>query len=327
MIINTIYTIRSDIMEGKESTFISEIRSFNRFYTKILGLLDKHILDSPYSLTEVRILLEIGKLHDCTANKLVAKLDIDRGYMSRVLKGFEKSGLIEKKESSEDKRFSILRLTDKGSSILSELEGRSDRQVEGLIGHMSEEEKQKLVASMRSIKSAMLSGINPVQIRTYEKTDLEYVINRHRELYAVEYGFGTEFTDYVEKYVKKFDEYHDADKENIWIAEEDGRPVGMIAIVKADESTAQLRWFLIEPEARGLGLGYMLMNTVMDFCLEKGYKHIFLWTVSILGAARKLYKSFGFKLTETKTNDSWGKELVEERWDTVIREPYLLLDK
>jgi GNAT superfamily N-acetyltransferase len=164
----------------------------------------------------------------------------------------------------------------------------------------------------------LLSGINPVIIRAYEKTDLEYEINRHRELYAAEYGFGTGFTDYVEKYVRKFDEHHDADKENIWIAEEGGRPVGMIAIVKADEAAAQLRWFLIEPEARGLGLGYMLMNTVMDFCREKGYRHIFLWTVNILGAARKLYGSFGFRLTETKPNDSWGKELVEERWDMDI---------
>ena len=302
-------------MENKADTFISEIRSFNRFYTKILGLLDKHILDSTYSLTEVRILIEIKKLEECTANKLISKLDIDRGYMSRVLKNLEKGGLVEKESSSADRRITILNLTEKGSNILLELEEKADKQVEKLTSHMSDNEQQKLLDSMKSIKNALLDGINPVTIRTYKAEDIDYVINRHRELYGTEYGFGAEFTDYVGKYVLKFDEHHDESKENIWIAEVAGRPVGMIAIVKADEKTAQLRWFLIEPDMRGLGLGYKLMNTVVDFCKEKGYKHVFLWTVSILEAARTLYTYFGFELTESKANDSWGRHLIEERWD------------
>lgn len=302
-------------MVNKLDPFISEIRSFNRFYTKILGLLDKHILDSPYSLTEVRILLEIKKIKDCTANKLISKLDIDRGYMSRVLKSFENGGLVERESSSADKRFIILRLTGKGREILSELEERSGRQVESLISHLTDIEQQKLVDSMKNIKNSLLDGINPVTIRTYKAEDLGYIINRHRELYDTEYGFGSEFSDYVEKYVLKFSEQHDESMENIWIAEADGKPVGMIAIIKADEKTAQLRWFLIEPHMRGLGLGYKLMNTVMDFCKEKGYKHVFLWTVNILEAARTLYKRFGFELTESKPNNSWGGNLTEERWD------------
>lgn len=302
-------------MKNKEDSLVPEIRSFNRFYTNILGLLDKHILNSPYSLTEVRILLEINKMKECTANKLISKLSIDRGYMSRVLKRFEANGLIIKENSSADRRITILCLTEKGKQILSELEDRSSKQVEHLINHLSNSEQQKLVDSMKNIKNALLDGICPVTIRTYEPQDLEYIINRHRELYDLEYGFGSEFSDYVEKYVLKFDEHHDESKENIWIAEAEGKPIGMIAIVSVDASTAQLRWFLIEPHMRGIGLGYKLMKTAVDFCREKNYKHVFLWTVSILEAARSLYKHFSFKLTESKANESWGEHLMEERWD------------
>jgi len=302
-------------MEGKTDWYISQIRSFNRFYTKILGLLNRHILDSPYSLTEVRILLEIGRLKSCTANRLIDKLEIDRGYMSRVLKSFESSGLIQKKGTDSDRRKLMLELTEKGKTTLAELEARSGRQLESLIGHLNDQERQELVRSMNSIKRALLSSINPVAIRTYRKEDLDYIIGRHRALYASEYGFGKEFGDYVEKYVLKFDEQHDEDKENIWIGEVDGKPVGMIALVKVDDMTAQLRWFLTEPEMRGAGLGHMLMDTVMNFCKSKGYKHIFLWTVNILEAARALYSRYGFLLTESKANDTWGGKLLEERWD------------
>lgn len=302
-------------MENKGDLLVSEIRSFNRFYTNILGLLDKHILDSPYSLTEVRILLEIKKIKDCTAKKLIGKLAIDRGYMSRVLKRFENDGLVAKENSEADKRITILRLTPAGKSVLHELEERSDRQAESLISHLSWDEQQILVSSMKSIKNALVDGINPVKIRAYEPKDIDYIIKRHRELYDIEYGFGREFGDYVEKYVLEFDEHCDKDSENIWIAEADGKQVGVIAIVKVDDSTAQLRWFLIEPHMRSKGLGYRLMKTAVDFCGEKKYKHVFLWTVSILEAARTLYKQFGFELTESKTNDTWGGHLTEERWD------------
>lgn len=152
-------------------------------------------------------------------------------------------------------------------------------------------------------------------IRTYKTNDIEYIIRRHREIYTDEHGFGPEFGDYVEKYVLKFDKTHVEDKEKIWIAEIDNKPAGVIAIVKADDTTAQLRWFLIEPEMRGKGLGHKLMKTALDFCKERNYKHVFLWTVSSLETARHLYKSYGFRLTETMTNDTWANNLTEERWD------------
>jgi N-acetylglutamate synthase-like GNAT family acetyltransferase len=159
-------------------------------------------------------------------------------------------------------------------------------------------------------------GNGSVLIRSYHKDDVDYIIDRHRELYDKEYGFSSEFVDYVEKYVKEFDKSHDETKENIWIAETGGKRVGMIALVKAAEDTAQLRWFLIEPEMRGKGLGHRLMKTLIDFSKEKGYRHVFLWTVDILKAARHLYEYYGFKLTETVKNDVWtGDVILEERWD------------
>lgn len=160
-----------------------------------------------------------------------------------------------------------------------------------------------------------MDNLVDVVVRTYKPEDIAYIIKRHREIYDDEYGFGQEFGYYIEKYVREFDGNHDETQENIWIAEMNGKPTGVIALVRATDAAAQLRWFLIEPEMRGKGLGRKLMDRIMDFCNEKNYKHVFLWTVDKLEAARHLYKSYGFNLTEIKENNSWGNNITEERWD------------
>lgn len=258
----------------KDRQIISEIRSFNRFFTNILGLLNQHILDSAYSLTEVRILLEIDRNKECTANLLMNKLNIDRGYMSRILKRFKTDGLICKENSTSDARSLYIYLTPAGKDMLSELEEKSGNQIWELISHLTDSEREKMVESMKYIENALINRINPVNIRTYQTGDIEYIIKRHRELYKDEYGFSPEFGDYVAKYVRQFDKKHDPGRENIWIAEVEGKPVGVIAVVRIDATTAQLRWFLVEPEMRGRGLGHKLMKTVMDFCKAKEYRHI-----------------------------------------------------
>lgn len=155
-----------------------------------------------------------------------------------------------------------------------------------------------------------------IKIRPYEEKDIEFVINRHRDLYDMEYKFSSEFSDYVEVYVNKFNENHDKDKENMWIVECEGKSVGVIAIVKVDDFTAQLRWFLIEPKMRGHKLGHELMKTAINFCTEKGYNHVLLWTVDILETARHLYSKYRFTLTESVDNTTWTNNLLkEERWD------------
>lgn len=175
-----------------------------------------------------------------------------------------------------------------------------------------------ILSKIRSGDESMEINNNPILIRTYQPGDIEYIVKRHRELYEVEYGFNTKFGDYVEKYMHKFDICHDKTQENIWVAERERKVIGTIALVKVDDSTAQLRWFLIEPEIRGKGLGHTLMKTTIDFCKEKNYKHVLLWTVNILDTARHLYKSYGFNLTETQENEEWGCKLTEERWDLYL---------
>lgn len=306
-------------MDEEKNLIISEVRSFSRFYTNIIGLLNESILDCPYSLTEVRVLLEIKKIENCTANILIDKLNIDRGYMSRILNRFETNDLITKENSPNDGRVFFLNLTSKGKKTLWDLEEKSNNQIKSLIDPLSKNDYKKLADSLRYIKSALSQGFNSIKIRKFNPTDIEYIIKCHRELYKIEYEFTPEFSDYVEVYVTKFNEHHDETKENIWIAESDGRPVGVIAAVKVDTSSAQLRWFLIEPEMRGKGLGNTLMKTAIDFCKEKNYKHILLWTVNVLETARHLYKSYGFNLTESIDNNTWTNHLIkEERWDLYL---------
>ncbi|MEY7999214.1 GNAT family N-acetyltransferase [Clostridium sp. Mt-5] len=305
-------------MEEKNCLIVSEVRSFSRFYTKILGLLNQDILDSPYSLIEARILFEIGEIPNCTSNILVGKLNMDPGYISRILGRFNSDGLITKEKSSKDGRYTFISLTSRGKEILLSLSQKSNNQIIALTNPLTQSEREKLVESMKYIKNLLSpSSIDrSLKIRTYKLKDINYIIEKHKKLYKDEFGFSHEFADYVEKYLIQFHKSHDEDKENIWIAEINGKPSGVIAIAKADDSTAQLRWFLIEPEARYRRLGHTLLQTALDFSRKKNYNHIFLWTADVLKAARHLYKSYGFNLTESKNNTTWTDHLVkEERWD------------
>lgn len=299
----------------KNNHAVLEIRRFNRFYTDILGLLNQHILESPYSLTEARIILEIDRIKDCTANKLIDKLHIDRGYLSRILNGFEKKGLIRKENFPTDRRFYFLYLTQKGKEILNDLENKSNQQVQALITSLKEDEQRKLLDAMKHIENALSSTFHSIKIRNFCSSDTDWVIEKHVDLYEKEYGFDNTFRQYVESAVYKFQEDFIIQKENLWIAEVNGKSEGMIAIVRVDNDTAQLRWFLIDSKMRGKGLGNKLMSTAIDFCKQRDYQYVLLWTVSILDAARHLYERYGFTLSETVEHNIWGKDLVEERWE------------
>lgn len=303
-------------MDKCDDKIISEVRSFSRFYTNIIGLLDQSILNSTYSLTEARILFEIGQSNECTAKELSNSLDVDRGYVSRILSEFETNGLIVKEISKQDGRVCHLYLTQKGKDEFTMLCDRSNKQIEKLIKDLSEDEKDKLVESFKYIKYKLSNGHHNIKIRDYEQRDVDFIINRHAVLYQKEYGFTEDFTKYVSIYVNKFIEDHDKERENIWIAECNGKNVGVIAVVKESDTTAQLRWFLIEPEMRGKGLGKQMVDMALDFCREKGYKHVFLLTLSMLKPARHIYSEHGFTLTDTKINDEWATyPIEEERWD------------
>ncbi|MFA9378705.1 MAG: GNAT family N-acetyltransferase [Lachnotalea sp.] len=297
------------------SNAITQIRSFNRFYTKVLGLLDQHILESAYSLTEVRVLHEISRTNQCTAMVLGNHLEIDRSYMSRIIKHLGKGELITKVQSSLDNRIYYIALTQKGLNIIEELNEKSEDQIKKLFEYIEPEELDRILEAMNVIKSRITESMYHVTIRNFVQDDIEYLILRHQSLYPVEYGLSSIFADSVKLVVQQFVEHFDSNMECILIAEANGCRLGSIAIAKADSKTAQLRFFLLEPEARGKGIGKMLIESALQFSRERGYLHIFLETISKLKTARYLYKSNGFEITHTHEKPEWGMDVIEERWE------------
>lgn len=300
----------------KKNDIITEIRGFNRFYTNILGLLDQQIIDSGYSLTEARILFEIGKTDACTANQLCSILDIDRSYMSKIVNKFEKKQLISRSVSSADSRNIEIHMTEEGKAVLHDLESRANAQIEDLISQFDMKECEKLIGGIRTVKKYFSRATKEIRIRPYQTEDIRYVIDRQLSLYEAERHFTTDiWKDYLTKGVIALVEKFDPEKDCMFILECDGNPSGCVAITHTKDNVAQLRYFFLEPEVRGLGVGTVLLNKALDFCRQKKYPHVFLWTVSAQESARILYKNAGFKLTETSENEDWGIPVIEERWD------------
>jgi DNA-binding MarR family transcriptional regulator/RimJ/RimL family protein N-acetyltransferase len=294
---------------------IAKIRSFNRFYTNVLGLLDRHILHSDFSLTEARLLLEIAKNPGCKAHELSLRLQIDRSYVSRMIKRFETQKLIAKTPSPQDSRYNNLQVTDAGRKKLNVLSDRSDTQVFSLIKDLTPAEVTQVLDAMALIREKLSRAAFPVVIRNYREGDAQYIVQRHEELYRKEYGLSASFADYVKRTVYELTAHFDPAKECILIPEIGNRPLGSVAIVHHDDRTAQFRFFLLEPEARGYGLGLRLMDAALDFCRKTGYTHVFLETISLLTTARTIYHRVGFRVTQSHTHAEWGREVLEERWD------------
>lgn len=298
-----------------QAAAIGKVRSFNRFYTRVLGLLDGHILQSDFSLTEARVLLEIGRENRVTARGLEKKLSVDPSYMSRILKRFEAKKLITKTPCARDGRRNDIRLTDAGRALLGELEQRSETQVAALLDGLSPEEIKTVLDAMTLIRDKFSHALLPVTIRNYREGDADYIIRRHRELYLKEYGLSASFGPYVDQTVHKLTDTFDPEKECVLIPELDGRPMGSVAVGRYDDQTAQLRYFLLEPEARGCGLGLYLIESALAFCRRAGYRRVFLETISLLTTARSIYARMGFHIAQTHVQSDWGREVEEERWE------------
>lgn len=300
----------------KQIDIITEIRGFNRFYTNILGLLDQHIIDSGFSLTEARILFEISKTDTCMASQLCSALDVDRSYMSKIINRFEQNGLICRSVCNADNRNIEIHMTEKGMKIFHELNNRANKQIEDLISKLDTKDCEKLIDSIRIVKKCFLKATKDIKIRPYQEQDITYIIDRQLSLYESERQFTTEvWKNYLTQGVISLVDKFDPDKDCMFILECDGNASGCIAITHTENNTAQLRYFFLEPELRGLGAGTTLLNAALDFCRQKKYSHVFLWTVSAQESARKLYKNAGFKITETSKNKSWGTPVLEEKWD------------
>lgn len=302
---------------------IDIIRRFNRYYTNMLGLLDQHILKSKYSLSETRVLLEIAMTENCTLKYLTETLFMDSGYLSRIIKNFEKNKLIEKRQSVKDKRTHFLLLTFFGKEQLDLLQKLSEEQIYKLIRPFTTSDHSKLVQSMIAIESILMSKksiqIEDIDIRHNVKPgDAGYITYMHGWIYKQEYNYSTAFEAYVAKSFYDFFLYYDANKDRLWVAEHNGEIIGCIGVVARGEK-AQLRWFLLHPKYRGIGLGKRLLNEAIFYCREKHYKAIFLQTTNDLEQAIGIYTKAGFIRVAEKENNSWRDDLTELEFELTIR--------
>jgi len=297
---------------------VASLRNFNRFYTKQIGLLRKGYFDGPFSLAEVRVLYELVHRKQPTASEIAKALELDAGYLSRMLANFEKRGLIVRKQSRTDARQSHLSLSKKGEQAFSPLEAKTQKQAADMLSNLSPAEQDRLVDAMRTIER--LLGAQPPEeapytLRSHRPGDIGWVIHRHGALYADEYGWDESFEALVADIAAKFIQNFDPEGERCWIAERDGAILGSIFLVKKSERVAKLRMLLVEPAARGLGIGKRLVDECIRFAREAGYRKITLWTQSDLFAARGIYAKAGFRLVKKWPMRKFGHDLISEIWD------------
>jgi DNA-binding MarR family transcriptional regulator/GNAT superfamily N-acetyltransferase len=305
---------------------VAAVRRFNRFYTRQIGVLRKTFLDSPYSLGEARVLYEIARGNAPTASEIGRALDLDAGYLSRVLRNFEKRGLIRREASASDGRQSHLTLSPRGRKNYAPLERRSQRDTGAMLGRLKPEDQLRLMAAMNTIQ-ALLGGKPesaaaeaPAPDRSYllrapRPGDFGWIVKRHAELYAREYRWIEPFEGVCAQIVADFANNNDPKRERCWIAEMDGENVGCVFLVADSATVARIRLLLVDPTARGLGLGARLADECIGFARDAGYKKITLWTHSVLTAARHIYQNAGFKLMRSEERVSWSQPVVSEHWD------------
>lgn len=304
------------------SSRIDTVRRFNRFYTRAIGVLQEGWLDSPFPLTEARVLYELAHRQKPTATLVRNNLDLDAGYLSRILSSFEKRGLIEKEASEHDRRQSLLVLTEEGRRQFAPLEERTIRQVCGMIERLSENEQRRLTGAMQTIEKLLapaerseLGAKASYLLRPHQPGDLGWVVHRQGVLYAQEYGYDERFEALAAEIVAQFIQHYDARRERCWIAERDGEVAGSVFLVAKSGTTAKLRLLYVEPAARGMGIGSRLVGECVRFARQAGYKKIELWTQSELDAARHIYKQAGFRAVRKKRHHSFSKDLVAETWE------------
>jgi len=297
---------------------VKAMRRFNRFYTKRIGVLHEGLLGSPYSLTEVRVLYELAHRDKPTAAELSKELGVDPGYLSRILRSFQKRGLITKARSEADGRQSHLSLTARGRKAFAPLDRRSHDEIQAMLIDLSATDQHRLVQAMQTIETVLGSPREPkvpFLLRPHQPGDMGWVIHRHGALYAQEYGWDETFEALVAEIGAKFLREFDPKRERCWIAEREGEIVGSVFLVKKSPTVAKLRLMYVEPKARGLGIGKRLVEECMRFARQVGYRKITLWTNSVLLAARHIYQKAGFRLVHEERHHSFGHDLIGETWE------------
>lgn len=290
------------------------IRRFNRFYTRQIGALREHLLQAEFSLSESRILYELGTSAGLTSAELCQMLGLDAGYLSRIISGFEKKGLISKTRSPSDARALLIQLTNAGKAVLASLEQAAREEVMAMLQDMPESRQEQLTQAMQQVQSLLADNDSSYLLRDPRAGDMGTVVQQQAELYTREYGWNSEFEALVAEIVARFLREFDPSGERCWIAEKDGKVIGSVFVVRHDETTAKLRMLYVDASARGLGIGNRLVEETLRFARQAGYKRMILWTTSILTDARKLYQRAGFQLVEEEPVHSFGKDLVSQTW-------------
>ncbi|PRX96054.1 bifunctional helix-turn-helix transcriptional regulator/GNAT family N-acetyltransferase [Allonocardiopsis opalescens] len=298
---------------------VAEVRAFNRFYTRVIGLLDQGLLGSPYSLTESRVLWELANPADGSpveVGGLRAALGLDAGYLSRILVRLSSAGLIVRERSDGDGRRRTVQLTQKGRAVQKELDDRSSADVLGLLSALSDDERDRLLDAMSTVRRLLgdRRSAPVVVLRPPRPGDLGWVVSRNAALYAQEYGWDASYEALVAKIVADYAAGPDPAREAVWIAEVGGARVGCVFCVRDDDETARLRLLLVEPAARGLGIGGRLVDECIAFARAAGYRRMTLWTNDVLAAARRIYQRAGFTLTDQAPHRSFGHDLTGQNW-------------
>ena len=294
---------------------ITAVRAFNRFYTRKLGVLDQHLGQSPFSLSEARVLYELAHRDDLAAKEIGIELGLDPGYLSRIVQSFDEKGLITRRPLPADRRQYQLSLTAKGRQTFAKLNLSSQNEVAAMLAQLSAGDATRLTQAMATIEAVLdprRSQPAAFMLRSHRVGDMGWVISRQSIAYADEYGWDISYEALVAEICAQFIKNYDATREHCWIAEADGKPLGSVFLVKASDDLAKLRLLLVEKDARGLGIGRALVEQCMRAAREKGYKRMTLWTQSILVAARKIYQDAGFTLVASEPHRSFGQNLIGE---------------
>ena len=295
---------------------VAAVRAFNRFYTARIGVLRDGLLRTPHSLTEARVLYELGQRPVTEVADLRRELDIDAGFLSRLLARLQSNGLVARERSTADGRRQRIRLTEEGTAAFAELDHRSADEIGAVLHALSEDDQRRLVAAMDTVRD-ILTHTQPAAgfvLRAPRPGDLGWIVQRHGALYAQQYGWDESFEALVAQIVADYAREHDPRREAAWIAEVDGEPAGCVLCVRREEDVAQLRLLLVDPRARGRGIGERLIEECLRFAAHARYARITLWTNDVLHEARRLYARAGFGLVESAPHHSFGHDLVEQTW-------------
>lgn len=297
---------------------VAAVRRFNRFYTRRIGALNEGLLASPFSLSEVRVMFEMAHRPNVTASALREELGLDPGYLSRMLRSFEQRGHLERTSSDADGRVAHLNLTARGREAFGALDRRASDEVRDLLATLPVPAQRQLLAAMQTIEGVLDAPAEKATLyllRSHQPGDMGWVVHRHGVLYAQEYGWDERFEALVAEVVASFIQNFDPQRERCWIAEKDGEIVGSVFLVKKSKTVAKLRLLLVEPSARGLGLGMRLVDECIRFARQVGYRRMTLWTNNVLDAARHIYERAGFRLVNEEPHARFGKNLLGQTWE------------